>query len=134
MVYSVMQRFPKSTSILSGLAFLLTSLTALGHAHLHSSVPAERSTVNSAPSNIVLNLSEPARLTVASISKNGEPKHKLEALPNRPAQRVEIPLPHLTPGRYEISWRALSDDGHVMPGVLHFTLAPQPAAIQPNHP
>jgi methionine-rich copper-binding protein CopC len=35
-----------------------------------------------------------------------------------------VPLPALAAGRYRLRWRALSADGHVVPGELHFTLNP----------
>jgi methionine-rich copper-binding protein CopC len=37
----------------------------------------------------------------------------------------------LTPGTYSVSWRVVSDDGHVMGGALHFTLTADHA---PDHP
>jgi methionine-rich copper-binding protein CopC len=70
-----------------------------------------------------LNFSEAARLTVLSIQKDSEPKQDLKPLPTAAAQQISIPLPALTPGTYSVSWRAVSDDGHVMPGTLHCTLA-----------
>ena len=33
-----------------------------------------------------------------------------------------MPLPPLALGRYKISWRAVSDDGHLMSGEIHFTV------------
>jgi methionine-rich copper-binding protein CopC len=79
----------------------------------------------------VLNLSEPARLTALSIQKGSEPKQDLKPLPTAASQQISVPLPPLTPGTYLVSWRAVSDDGHVMPGTLHFTLtADQPT----DHP
>jgi hypothetical protein len=37
----------------------------------------------------------------------------------------------LTPGTYEVTWRVLSDDGHTMSGVLHFTLTGEHATGHP---
>jgi methionine-rich copper-binding protein CopC len=34
----------------------------------------------------------------------------------------------LTPGTYSVNWRVVSDDGHIMAGALHFTLASEHAA------
>jgi methionine-rich copper-binding protein CopC len=134
MMRSIMKSTLKILSFASGLALLMSAVTAGAHAHLHSAIPADGSVITSAPSNIVLNFSEPARLTVAWLRKDSEPKRKLEPLPTQPAQQVSIPVPHLTPGRYEVDWRVLSDDGHVMAGALHFTLSQEAAASQPTHP
>jgi methionine-rich copper-binding protein CopC len=121
-------------SFVCGLTLLMTAVNAGAHAHLRSSVPADGSVMSSAPSDIVLNFSEPARLTAAWIRKDSESRRKLEPLPTKPAQQVSIPVPHLTPGSYEVDWRVLSDDGHVMAGTLHFTLSQEAAASQPTHP
>jgi methionine-rich copper-binding protein CopC len=81
---------------------------------------------------LVLNLSEAATLTAASIQKAGAAARKLVPLPTRAAAQVSFALPPLAPGKYVVSWRALSADGHIMPGRIHFTLAapggPEPAA------
>jgi methionine-rich copper-binding protein CopC len=119
---------------LSGLVLLVTGAIAGAHAHLHSAIPAEGSVMTAAPASIVLNFSEAARVTTAWITKDSEPKQKLGPLPSQPAQKISIPLPQLAPGRYEVEWRVLSDDGHVMPGKLHFTLSPGPTTSQPTHP
>jgi methionine-rich copper-binding protein CopC len=112
----------KMLTLLSGLALLMFGMTAGAHAHLQKASPADNSVVTTSPPNLVLNFSEPARLTVLSIQKGSEPKQDLKPLPTNAAQQITIPLPPLTPGTYLVTWRAVSDDGHVMPGSLHFTL------------
>ena len=57
--------------------------------------------------------------------------HAPGTLPTVAAQQVSVPLPQLTPGTYTVSWRAVSDDGHVMPGTLHFTLGADHATDRP---
>ena len=121
----------KILSLLFGLALVAFTLTANAHAHLQKSNPADGSTITASPSNLVLNFSEAARLTALSIQKGEEPKHDLKPLPTTAAQQVSIPLPPLTPGTYSVSWRVVSDDGHVMAGALHFTLAADHAADHP---
>jgi methionine-rich copper-binding protein CopC len=71
----------------------------------------------------VLTLSEAARLTALSIQKGSEPEQKIKPLPTTAAQQISVPLPPLTPGIYSVNWRVVSEDGHMMAGVLHFTLA-----------
>lgn len=117
----------KILSLLSGLALVTFSVAASAHAHLQKASPADGSVITTAPSSLVLNFSEAARLTVISIQKDDQARQTLKA-PTTSAQQISIPLPALTPGSYSVSWRAVSDDGHVMPGTLHFTLAPDHAA------
>ena len=117
--------------LLSGLALVAFGVSANAHAHLQKSSPADNSTITASPSNLVLNFSEAARLTALSIQKDSEPQQKLKPPSAAAAQQISVPLPQLTPGTYSVSWHVLSDDGHVMSGTLHFTLAPEHATEHP---
>jgi methionine-rich copper-binding protein CopC len=121
----------KTLSILFGFALVVLTQTANAHAHLQKSTPADNSTIMASPPSLVLNFSEAARLTALSIQRGEEPKRDLKPLPTAAAQQLSIPLPPLTPGSYSVSWRVLSDDGHVMGGALHFTLTADHAADRP---
>lgn len=90
------------------------------HAHLEQAVPADNSVTGSAPTALVLHFSESTRLTALTIQKDGGPRQKL-APPDKSQPKITVPLPALTPGHYTVSWRALSADGHVVPGQLRFT-------------
>ena len=106
---------------LSGAALFLLVAVAHAHAHLTAAVPADGS-VGKAPEHIVLTFSEAARLTAMTLQREGEAPHKLTPLPAEMGIRITVPLPKLSPGRYTLSWRVVSDDGHVVPGALHFTV------------
>jgi methionine-rich copper-binding protein CopC len=121
----------KILSLVSSLVLVTFAISAGAHTHLQKSSPVDGSVITTSPSNLVLNLSEPARLTTLSIQKGSEPKQDLKPLPATAAQQISVPLPPLTPGIYSVSWRAVSDDGHVMPGTLHFTVAADPATGHP---
>jgi len=122
----------KILSLLSGLALITIAVTASAHAHLQKSSPADGSVITTSPANLVLNFSEAARLTALSIQKGSEPEQKLKPLPTTAAQQISVPLPALTPGTYSVSWRVVSDDGHMMSGALHFTLAADHATDHPG--
>ena len=121
----------KILSLLTGLAMVTFGVTASAHAHLEKASPADGSVITTSPSNLVLNFSESARLTALSIQKGDDPKQNLKPLPATAAQQISVPLPQLKPGTYAVNWRVLSDDGHMMSGTLHFTLAPDRAADRP---
>ena len=74
------------------------------------------------PAALVLRFSESARLTALWLTQDDGPKRKLE-VPAASQPQITVALPPLTPGHYLISWRALSADGHVVPGQIRFTLA-----------
>ena len=108
---------------LIGVALLSLAAGAQAHTRLEASVPAEGSVVTASPSNIVLNFSAPARVTVLTLQKEGESEQKLSPLPTDMAPQVSVPAPKLAPGAYVVTWRVVSDDNHVMSGKLHFTVA-----------
>ena len=99
---------------------LFCAATAHAHAHLSASIPQEGST-GKAPEQIELTFSEMTRLTAMSLQREGDASRKLP-LPATPAAHFTVPLPKLPPGRYTLAWRALSGDGHVTSGSLHFTV------------
>jgi methionine-rich copper-binding protein CopC len=52
-------------------------------------------------------------------------------LPTAAQAEISIPAAPLTPGKYILSWRAVGDDGHVMPGKVSFTVAQSGAMTVP---
>ena len=124
----------KILSLFCGIALLTSAVTASAHAHLQKSSPADGSVITTPPSNIVLTFSEAARLTALSIQRGEEAKQNLKPLPTTAAQQISVPLPPLKPGAYSLTWRVLSDDGHVISGTLHFTLAVAAADHPVDHP
>lgn len=108
--------------LFTGLVLLLGIGVAAAHAHLRQSVPADGSVLRVSPPQLTLTFSESARLTALWIEPQGGARQKVAPLPASPAAEVTVALPPLKPGNYVIAWRVLGDDGHVVPGQLHFTL------------
>jgi methionine-rich copper-binding protein CopC len=115
----------KPLALWAELALTTYAAVALAHAHLQNSTPADGGVLDSSPAEVVLTFSEAARLTGAWIQRAGDTKEKLQSLPQKAAREVKVPLPVLTPGAYIVSWRAISDDGHVVPGQIRFTVGTQ---------
>lgn len=118
----------KSYRVTSALVLLGCSALALAHTHLVKAVPADGSTLTAAPAAFILTFAEPVKMTALSLQKGAEPAQKIGPLPTAPAAEISVPAPKLTAGKYVLSWRAVGDDGHVMPGKLSFTLAAAAAA------
>jgi methionine-rich copper-binding protein CopC len=110
--------------LLLGAALLSAAAAVYAHAHVTGSVPADHST-GEAPERIELSFSETARITALALQRDGQEAHKLTP-PAGAAARFTIPVPRLSPGSYTLSWRVVSDDGHVMTGTLHFIVVPPP--------
>jgi methionine-rich copper-binding protein CopC len=109
--------------VTSGLVLALAATVALAHAHLKKAVPADGAVVSVAPSSVVLSFSEPATLTACWIQKGDGPKQKVAGLATTPAPQISVPVPKLEAGTYVLSWRVVGDDGHVLPGKIHFTVS-----------
>jgi methionine-rich copper-binding protein CopC len=111
---------------ISALFMILLSATATqveAHAHLVSSQPANGTTVTASPESVTLVFSESAKVTTLSLQAAGEPSAKKLAvsLAEDSVSHV-IALPTLGTGDYILTWRALSDDGHVTSGTVKFSL------------
>jgi methionine-rich copper-binding protein CopC len=113
----------KMTSVLIALLALTASCTALAHANLLKSEPADNTTVAAIPKNIALTFNEAAKLTTLSVEKDGEPPKSVTPPPSASSKQISVALPALTAGHYVIKWRALSDDNHVTSGQVQFAIA-----------
>ncbi len=114
----------KLIPLIAGGLFMAAAAVAGAHTHLVKSLPADGSTVAGSPQKFVLIFAEPTRLTVLSLQKEGEAATKLTSLPGVAAAEISVPAPQLSAGRYVLSWRAMSGDGHLMPGKVTFTVKP----------
>jgi methionine-rich copper-binding protein CopC len=103
------------------LLFAAAAATASAHSQLHSSTPAEASTV-APPSQVVLGFSEVSQLTALTLEQGSGPAHKIAPLPPQPAQQLSVGLPKLAPGAWTLTWRVIGSDGHITHGTVHFTV------------
>lgn len=124
-------RISSSRPVAAWLCSLLAPPLALAHVHLVSSTPANGSQVASAPTTLVLNFSEAARVTALSVRKAGEVAvQKIAPLPDKVVTQLSIAAPTLGPGNYVVAFRALDPgDGHISNGTFRFSVAP--SAVQP---
>jgi methionine-rich copper-binding protein CopC len=105
---------------------ILVATGAFAHTHLVRSDPTDDATLAVAPATVTLVFAEPVTLTAVKVESDGaKPVVRLAVspLPPNPGAQATLPLPPLAAGRYTLGWRALSDDGHIMSGAIHFTIA-----------
>ena len=113
----------KRLLVTTAAAMLFSFGAAQAHTHLESSMPAEGAVLTSAPSQIMLHFSEATRLTAVTVQKDGDKEPKtIGALPKEASKAVTLPVEGLTPGKYNVQWRAIGGDNHVMTGKLNFTV------------
>jgi copper transport protein len=101
---------------------VLFPAAALAHTHLVRSSPAENAVLDKSPASATLVFAEAVTITAVNIQSAGGVKTRVQPLPANPIAEPSMPLPPLVPGHYTLSWRALSDDGHIMAGTIHFTV------------
>lgn len=100
----------------------LLPAAALAHTHLVRSTPAENAVLEKSPATATLVFAEPVTITAVRIESDNGVKTRVQPLAASATAEASMPLPPLVPGHYTLSWRALSDDGHVMAGTIHFTV------------
>lgn len=97
------------------------------HLRLLRSDPAADATVPP-PSALKLTFSEPPQLAVTTVRLRGpdDAAVALGRLTNAQGDRATVvatPRAALAHGRYTLTWRTMSRDGHAMNGTFHFTVA-----------
>ena len=108
---------------IAGLLFLLIALPASAHSPLLSSSPADGASVTAAPEAFKMRFKGMARLVRFTLA--GEISGDIELGKDHlmvEAQEHTIRLPVLGADGYEVRWRAMSADGHVIKGGLSFTI------------
>lgn len=108
--------------------FSLVGSAAFAHSELTSSMPADKTSVDAAPKELILHFSEPVRLTALAVTPAGEARRQLHPLPTEGQKDFRIASPELSKGQYTVSWRALSGDAHIMTGEFTFTVGEPVAA------
>ena len=109
--------------------FILTMLPALAFAHspLKSVDPIDKAVLIEAPTEYKMIFKSPAKLIKFQILKQAEEKDKNPSplkLNHKPSklwyESHVVKLPKISNGSYEVRWRAMGEDGHVLKGTLNF--------------
>lgn len=108
----------------AGLSFALAGAAA-AHSRPEATVPANGETVTEAPAVIAITFDEPMRVTRIELTSAGGDAFPLERTDGMaPVTRFEATPPPLPAGRYTVTWRGLSADGHPMSGRFSFDVRP----------
>ena len=117
---------------------LLVSPIALGpaaaHSYLNSSNPSDGAELTSAPSRVVLKFSDDVRDTGLGVTAKG-PDGPMTLDSVARDKQITSAWPPTTPaGSYQVNYRVVSVDGHVMSGQISFTIAGGAAAADSSVP
>ena len=111
--------------IVLALAFAGLSCPALAHAFLENAKPAAGENLRAAPAKLELHFSEalePAFSGVTVTDAAGADMSAGAATTN--GTQMDLPLKALKPGRYRVSWHAVSVDTHRTEGKYNFLILP----------
>lgn len=121
------------TLVTAALLAAALSGPAYAHTQLKAAVPADGSTVETAPAAFTLTFSEPARLTALSVQKDGGAEQKIAGLPAAASVEARVAAPKLENGRYTLNYRLVGADGHVINGKINFTVGGKAAPGATTH-
>lgn len=111
------------TAILGSILALIGPQSAFAHAQLLASDPAEGAVLEQAPTTASLSFNEPVQLVSSGIqlfSSSGSPTALDASIVDND---VVITLPtDLADGRYALSYRVVSSDGHPISGAVSFAI------------
>jgi methionine-rich copper-binding protein CopC len=96
---------------------------SVAHSELRSSVPADGVALREAPAEAVLVFDEAARVTAIRLFDATGARIELPGGPETTSSgKATVALPPLSPGAFELEWRAISLDGHPIRGRIHFSV------------
>ena len=99
---------------------------ALAHAVMNASAPKDGETVAAGLSEIQFQFSKPLRLTLIHVRRVDDQQEIAVSseLPISFVDSAKVAVDALQAGSYEVSWTAVSNDGHVMKGSFAFSVKP----------
>jgi len=103
---------------------LLRPPSAAAHAFLDHADPRVGSTVDASPSTVTLFFTEPVEPAFSHVEVEEADGRKVatEAVRHPAPDRLELPLPALSPGNYTVRWGVVSVDTHPTEGRFTFTV------------
>ncbi|MCR9121083.1 MAG: copper resistance protein CopC [Phyllobacteriaceae bacterium] len=113
------------TSIAALAAMLLAATPAMAHSEMNMTKPADGATLKAVPETIELTFTAPARvMKVGMVHTNGTASHTMTVdVPTfGMVDEISLTPDFMGVGRYDVNWRALGKDGHVMTGSFSFSV------------
>jgi len=107
---------------------------AMAHAFLEKASPAAGENMNGAPARVELNFSEPLEPAFSgAMVTDAAGRDMGTAASAANGSQIDLPLKKLSPGRYRVSWHAVSTDAHRTEGKYNFVVisgaAPAPVMV-----
>lgn len=103
---------------------LLPARAAWAHAAPVKLDPPNGAQVAPGPVTLRLGMNQPVELKFSRVSVLAADRSWNATLRLEGDRTVAADLPELSPGRYDVTWRVLSVDGHLTEGSYHFAVSP----------
>ena len=117
-----------AAATLAGVALFLGAAPAAAHTSLIGSTPADDSTVTNPVTEVVLEFDQAVQTEFAQVAVLGADQTPYwSAYPVVVGRTVTQAVESLPDGRYEVSYRVISSDGHPVSGSISFTVTGQAA-------
>lgn len=117
-----------AAATLAGVALFLGAAPAAAHTSLIGSTPADDSTVTNPVTEVVLEFDQAVQTEFAQVAVLGADQTPYwSAYPVVVGRTVTQAVESLPDGRYEVSYRVISSDGHPVSGSVSFTVTGQAA-------
>lgn len=102
------------------------ALPAMAHAFLESASPAAGENLKASPPRVALHFTEALEPALSGIAVTDMAGADMSAGPSavQHGTEIELPLKPLKPGRYRVSWHAVSVDTHRTEGKYNFLVLP----------
>ena len=101
------------------------AVPALAHSKKEATLPADGAELVEAPREIGMDFDMPMRVTLVTLSAASGGEFALERSDDmQPVTQFRAIPGTLAPGKYEVKWRGLAEDGHAMQGSFGFEIAP----------
>ena len=126
-------------SLFTVFILVIFPLMALSHSPLEKAIPSDGAVLATPPTEYKMLFKSPAKLIKFEIFQKGEDNNKKSSLlkslfKNSNGKLIEInfkpslvlseshliKIPKINFGSYEVRWRAMGEDGHVLKGILTF--------------
>ena len=109
--------------ILIFLLLVLNSTLSYSHSQLIEILPKDNVIYTKTPPQIQLKFRSKVKLVKVDLNKIAEDNQKIKldlTSFKESSNEFAIPMPSITSGKYNILWRALSPDGHIIKGKSEF--------------
>lgn len=112
-------------AILVAAALAAVCTPALAHAFLDHASPAAGETVHAAPRRVALHFTEALEPAFSGVAITDAAGHEMSAgTAAIGGAEMDVALKPLAPGRYRVTWHAVSVDTHRTDGKYSFTVDP----------